>query len=231
MSSALKPAVVRWRDIVSEELASAKAPMPTNLVLALIQQESGGQPGLVAGVGAGDGSHAAGLMKCIEAVRVDYNRLTGGGVSQADLRGADVESARKQVRVGVWLLARKWGQVRAYLDANGGPTDTRNVALLADNAYAMGWGSLKRQLVNLEAAGRPLTEDALVAHNPEWGRPANDPLRHARVVWARYEAAEGTVGPIPAPLPEEEAERPFAYMAGAAALALVVIVVLALAKR
>lgn len=190
--------VESWRQLVEAIVSRQKPPFDPNLVLAVIQQESGGRAGVRAGVGAGDGSHASGLMQCIGSVVTDYNSVhksrpcPAGAMTDGSLLGS-----AWQVEVGVWLLARKHSQVRAYAAKYQPdyPLDSANRTLLADCAYAMGWAALRSKLDTLRSEGKLLTFGNLRTRFPDWGKNStgkwiNRPLHHATVVYGRWAKAD-----------------------------------------
>jgi hypothetical protein len=165
-----------------------------------MQQESGGKAGVQAYAKAGDGSYARGLMQCIKSVTDDYNKTHQTHYDHKSVMGGTSQAAaRIQIRVGIWLLRRKQGQVEKWLTkrVQGTPAH-RDVVMIGDTAYAMGWGATRKKLQKLEAEGLPLTFDSLAEHFPMWGysqkreKWINRPLKHARGTWKRYQAAEGS---------------------------------------
>lgn len=194
--------VERFRGVVAEEVAAASSPVPVNIALAVIEHESGGRIGVQAYAKAGDGSYARGLMQCIKAVTDSYNTAHGTSIHHDSVMGGEHWSdARLQVRVGLWLLGRKWKQVAEWLQARGVSPELADWARIADTAYAMGWGASKKKLEQLEAEGRPLTFDELAEAFPKWGyseskaKWINRPILHAEKIWARYlEAEEDAAG-------------------------------------
>lgn len=229
--------VARWRPLVTEELARVSSPIPVGVVLAVIQLESAGEAGLKASRKAGDGSYAIGLMQCIQSAIDTYNAATGASVRYEWLGGESDESARYQVRVGIWLLGRAWANVREYVEEHEQATPALDqLVRLGDCAYAMGWGGLKAKLEDLTERGLPATYGSLESEFPTWGQPANNPLRHARTVWALYlsDSGQSVVTPSTPSKPELEVAKPprlFLHKAGAAAaLAAAVALVLWLLK-
>lgn len=196
--SAFRASVERWRSLAESEVVFNKARFTPNLALAVVQQESGGKPGVKAYAKAGDGSYAMGLMQCIKSVTDDYNKTHGTSYDhESVMGGTSLAAAQIQLRVGIWLLNRKHAQVRNWLsDRIGGEPAHRDVTMLADTAYAMGWGATRKKLTTLQTEKLPLTFDALAERFPKWGwsekrqRWINNPLKHARGTWSRYQAGE-----------------------------------------
>lgn len=133
--------VERWRDLVLDELRLAGSHLDAELVLALISQESGGDPNAAVERGA----RATGLMQVTTAGKHPslefYNQRSGASITP-DVFAAD---ARLQIRVGTWLLDHYRNQVDVQLFANRRattPVAQLNRAQLADHAYAEGMGTL-----------------------------------------------------------------------------------------
>lgn len=198
MSGPFRASVERWRGLTEKEVSRVNARFTANLALAVVQQESGGKAGVKAYARAGDGSYAMGLMQCIKSVTDDYNKTHGTSYDHDSVMGGTSQAAAQiQVRVGVWLLQRKHAQVSKWLRKRFGTEPPhRDVTMLADTAYAMGWGATRERLTMLEAEGLPLTFDSLAERFPLWGyskkkaKWINNPVKHARGTWKRYRAGE-----------------------------------------
>jgi len=192
----VKSAVEKWRSLVEDECKRASAWHLVNLVLSIIQQESGGKAGVTAYARAGDGSYARGLMQVIGSVTSDYNRAHNTEYDhEADMGGTTPTAARLQIRVGLWLVMRKQAQVSNYLPDGASFAD---IARIADTAYAMGWGATRTKLNKLKVEGLPLTFASLAERFPKWGwsekkqKWINRPLHHAQTIYERYLKAEKT---------------------------------------
>jgi hypothetical protein len=199
--------VERWRALVNQE----RRDMPADLVLSVIQQESGGKPGAISArrtrycvklpssylapaVSGIKACNALGLMQVIPKNIESYNThiTPDDPIAFEDMIGK--KDARKQIRVGVWVLRNSLAWLNSYDPKlfpwpKGKLTDDQ--ARLGLCVYAIGPASTKIQLDGLRVSGRPLTFDSLASFAPEWGAPANRPIHYAGTVWDRYTAYAG----------------------------------------
>lgn len=232
--SALEPSVSRWAAIVRAELARAKLlqVLPVNFVLSLIQQESGGRPGRVANEGAGDGSHASGLMQVIGSTLAGYNTAhPSAPVLLAEMRGTSTADAAKQIRVGVWVFSRERAKAISWLAAHSIKSpDWKDVLRLADTGYARGWGHTEARLEKLAVSGGDFSWERFAEAFPDpWDGTRNRPIFHASRIWERFKTAEleHPSGEGYSPTLEEAPERPFPPMLTTWLIALLFAVVLA----
>lgn len=188
------PAVERWRPLVA-----ASAPrFLVDFVLSIIQNESGGRPGLAArrktkyaqqlpsrAGGQVEEKRALGLMQTIPIVIKDYNSQAEHETAYYDdMTGSTTAAAQKQIDVGVWTLNNNIRAVERATGkqlAQGGKIDLDLMKLVLV-AYAWGIGRLKRKLAELGEAGKAPTFKNLAATWPELGKPANRPIFYANKI-------------------------------------------------
>lgn len=165
----------RWEPVAQAELDRHKCPLPVDLVLALIDRESSGIPGIVNAT-----SGAMGLMQVMPVVVRDYNAATGDGITRGELTGKTDADAEKQIRIGVWVLLRFWRSAYKYLSGRTSVMKADDLARIADLFYVAGPGQTQRKLNTLQNP----TWDAVQERFPEWNA-----LPHPRYVFARTNTA------------------------------------------
>lgn len=165
----------QWEAMAQAELARHKCPLPVDLVLAVIDRESSGMPGLVNAQ-----SGAMGLMQVMPVVVRDYNAATGDAISHDALKGKTEGDALKQIRIGVWVLVRFWRSAYKYLSGRSDVMKADDLARIADLFYVAGPGATQRKLNTLEHP----TWDAIETTYPDWNA-----LPHPRFVFARLNTA------------------------------------------
>lgn len=165
----------RWEPIAQAELDRHKCPLPVDLVLALIDRESSGIPGLVNAQ-----SGAMGLGQVMPVVVRDYNAVTGDNISHEDLKGKSDADAEKQIRIAVWVLLRFWRSAHRYLIRRNPNHNPDDLARIADLFYVAGPGATQRKLNTLENPTWQAIEDRF----PEWNA-----LPHPRFVFSRTNTA------------------------------------------
>lgn len=165
----------RWEPIAQAELDLHKCPLPVDLVLALIDRESSGIPGLVNAQ-----SGAMGLGQVMPIVVRDYNAVTGDNISHADLKGKTDTDAEKQIRISVWVLLRFWRSAHRYLTRRNPNHNPDDLARIADLFYVAGPGATQKKL---NALASP-TWAAIQDRYPDWNA-----LPHPRFVFARTDTA------------------------------------------
>lgn len=211
--------VEQWRQYVIWEGGGA----PPDLILSIINNESGGKSGEPAGVktkyhrdiekragGTRLVKRAYGLMQCIPLVILDFNKAhPKNPVYWEDMSGTDGNSGRLQIRVGCWLfnnmvraLHRDFPQEYPGTNAGNASPEQLTAALVA---YARGYGALREKLNILKSKGLPLTQAQLHESFPLWGyshkeeRWVNRPLYYSAKVWRLYlrnkTGAPGTLPP------------------------------------
>jgi len=151
--------------------------IPLDLVLSIIQRESGGHVGIKGGIvkqpvelptdkGAKQlFALEAGLMQTIPAVVEMYNKTQSPTITIEDLIGHDERAARQQIRVGCWFFAlivaklHKFDPVRFPGASPGNATEQQLQLALA--GYNAGWGALENALSILKQLRQPLTAKAI----------------------------------------------------------------------
>jgi len=184
---AFRPPVERWRGT-----AAAVSPpgLPVDLVLAEIELESGGKPGICSS------ANACGLMQVKPSVVLQYN-ASHKPIPFDRMRGTTPEAAADQIRIGAWLLdhhlriMNKREPARAPYPA-GPVTDWQ--ARAADLRYSHGGGAFDRLRAAARTAGFPDDFDGWreyqQTHNPSW--TSENPFFHAFAAWELAQAAGGT---------------------------------------
>jgi hypothetical protein len=164
-------AVLQWEPAVRAELAARGIPLPVELILAVIRVESGGKAGTVNPHG-----HASGLMQILPITLKDFNQRHGTAYPLEDLQGQSDDSIRKQIQVGVDVLARYWKKAYKYLSnrAGGGNVPIDDLARIADLFYRAGPGATRKKLDKLS---NPTWIDIQAAF-PDWA-----PLKHPKRVF------------------------------------------------
>lgn len=97
--------VERWRAAAQAELSRQRLPLPTELVLAVIKKESGGDQSAISSVGA------MGLMQVMPNTLRWYNDSKGTKYTDAQFK----QSAALQIKVGIWVLKGFWQSAYRYL--------------------------------------------------------------------------------------------------------------------
>jgi soluble lytic murein transglycosylase-like protein len=135
--------------------------LPVELILAVLQRESGGHAGEV-----NPKSGASGLMQVMPIALKDYNQRNGTAHTMADMRGKDNASGRKQIEVGIGVLAHFWKSAYKYLSKRYGasPVPIDELAIIADLFFAAGPGATQSKLNPLN----PPTWAAVQAAYPTW---------------------------------------------------------------
>lgn len=140
------PRVERWRSIVSEV-----SDLPADLILAIIELESGGVAGRCSS------ANACGLMQVKPSVVETYNR-SHRPISFDRMRGHNTDDARAQIAIGSWFLevqlknAHRMDPARAPWPE--GPITPWQIHA-ADLAYARGPGAFQELRRRANAAGYP----------------------------------------------------------------------------
>lgn len=231
--SVFRKNVERWRTVVAEELAARKYPMPVDLVLSTIENESKGKVGTV-----NTGSGASGIMQVRPATLDTYNANNKSAkVTLAQLRGTSSAAARAQIRVGLWVLNHYWKKVRGwYQKYQAEPPAFIDQALFGDSSYLLGWGNVKPKMDQLLAAKKPVEWTVCASTWPGWGGLSNRPIGRGQEIWNRYIQAGGDAGgggadPDVDPDPDDDLDddvedsRPFVPTAAGETAALVCVVV------
>jgi hypothetical protein len=163
-----------WAPIVISELAKQSVPLPLSLILSLIDVESNGFPGLV-----NKKSGAAGLMQVMPFVVDDFNKAhKGANYGPTDMRGKTDLDAKKQIRVGIWILSQFWKSANRYLSKRFSSVPVDELAKIADLFYVAGPGATRKRLDKLE---NPVFSN-VEATFPKWNA-----LPHPRRVFDRFQ--------------------------------------------
>lgn len=162
--------VKQWEPIVSEELSARGVPLPNDLILRLIQKESGGKAGVVR-----KGGSDSGLMQVLPNTLKDFNKRNGTNYTIEDLRGKDDASARIQIRVGIGVISHYWRRAYRYMNDRGvQDINIDDLAHIADLFYRAGPGATMKQLDKLSSLTWPTIDAAF----PDW-----PPMKHPRSVF------------------------------------------------
>jgi hypothetical protein len=116
---------------VERELQLQKCPLPSGLILALIDRESSGVPGIVNAK-----SGAAGLMQVMPIALDSYNKTHAQKFAPADLQ--DRVNGIAQIRIGVWVLGQFWRAAHGWLSTKLAAVPIDELARFADLFYAAG---------------------------------------------------------------------------------------------
>lgn len=159
----------QWTPVIIKEIATMGLPFPPALVLAVIDVESQGVPGLV-----NAHSGASGLMQVMPSALDWYNRSHSLKFNMADMRSKSGGPA--QIRVGTWLIGQFWRIAYAYLSKRMGSVPIDQLARIADLMYAAGPGCIRRMMDKIPTATFEAFEERY---------PKSDALPHPRRVYDR----------------------------------------------
>jgi hypothetical protein len=169
-----RKSVLRWSPVVDAELVRANVPLPRDLILAIIDVESRGVPGLT-----NPKSGASGLMQIMPGTLNSYNDAhSSAPISIEELRSSGAVAAVAQIRVGLWVLATYWKSAYKYLAGRLSTIPIDELSRIADLFYVAGPGATRRRLDKLSV--------------PSWGGlqaafPSWNALPHPRNVFAHFE--------------------------------------------
>jgi len=225
--------IERWRQFANWESKD----IPTDLVLSIINNESGGQAGIKSTVntkaadlptdsgGSITVNNAMGLMQVIPPNVAAWNQNKTPTVTYEDMTGHDERAVRLQIKLGSSIFAssvyqlHKFDPVEFPGSSPGGATPEQ--LKLALVAYAIGAGKkggdrgLIPKLERLREMKRPLTLEALKVNFPKWGyseskqKWINRPTHAATKVWTNYKRY-GVGAPTPGPpAPGLPGKKPF----------------------
>jgi len=202
--------IERWRTFANWESRD----IPTDLVLSIIDHESGGVPGEKSQATTKPGviltdsgseityNRALGLMQVIPPNIESWNKHKTPKVTFEDMSGDDEKAVRLQIRLGSSIFANSLFALHRFDPVefparSPGEASSRQLQL-ALVAYAIGPGNpggqkgLIPKLERLKELKRPLTLEALKATFPRWGYSEkkqawiNRPLKAAEKVWADF---------------------------------------------
>lgn len=190
--------------------------IPVDLVLAMVDQESNGQIGIIGKVKIKDVAqlplenggvskpinHALGLMQIIPSHVLSWNQSKTPIIYYDDMIGKDERAARLQMRIGCSYYANLVNRLHSF-DAKAFPSKSPGNASseqlkLALVAYRMGPGreggkrGLIPRLEQLKAQKLPLTLIQLKRSFPNWGysqkkeRWINKPFYYTQKIWQMY---------------------------------------------
>jgi hypothetical protein len=204
-----------WRQIAEIEGED----LPVDLLLAVIQAESGGEAGVKsrqtthpATVGGKKLQNAYGLMQVTPRLIAAWNsQVKDPVVTLADLEGTDERAARVQVRIGASYLRNQFARLANYSPTflNDPMAASLDQTALALAAYRMGWYGLRQKLDELQAVGQPLTWRTIAERWPTWGTvngsQPNKPIYYVDRVMRAY-LAQGEPQPQIATTPSRAPE-------------------------
>jgi len=161
--------VERFRPQVTTELSRGNYPFPPELILAVIQAESGGTPGQV-----NPKSGASGLMQIMPIALKDYNQRNKTKLKMDDMKAKTSEAIFLQIRVGIDILGQYWKQAYKFLEPRLTTVQLDDLGPVSSIFYVAGQGAAKKRLAVLEHP----TFAAIAKRYPEWNA-----LAYARKVW------------------------------------------------
>lgn len=188
--------VERWREWATWEAKD----VPVDLLLAIVQAESDGKPGVKS---AGPSNCAdlptdAGQVETIcndlglcqispQTAQFFNSHAPPPGLTLDDLTGSDERAVRQQLRAGAWYLAYcSAGLNQSYpqrFKAKSIADADDNQIKVALAAYGAGLGGTREKLAILSARRLPLTFVQLSASFPDWHG-----LKGANKKWSIYSA-------------------------------------------
>lgn len=151
--------ISKWEPLVLSELASQGVPLPSSLILAVIKVESNGNAGVV-----NPKSGASGLMQVMPGTLTDFNQRHGKNYPLSVMRSSSDADAKKQIEVGVAVLAHYWKRAYKYLKERLGDVPIDELGHIADLFYAAGPGATMKKLDKLSIP----TWEAVKQAFPSW---------------------------------------------------------------
>lgn len=133
---------MKWAAIASEEINRQRLPFPPELILALVDCESGGISGVV-----NPKSGASGLMQVMPIALESFNSVHSVKYDISDLR--DSSNPVAQIRVGTWILGQFWRNAFDYLSKRLQTIPIDELARISDLFYAAGPRAVKEKLETL----------------------------------------------------------------------------------
>ena len=190
--------VERYREIV-QELAPDYL---TDIVLAIIENESEGQAGIIAteetvnpanlptdNHGIVRVKRALGLMQVIPTNIVAWNQSHARQLTWEDMTGHDMAAAAAQIQIGVYILKMSIDGVIRLIGRNQINEDTLKLGLVA---YSYGIGHLREKFSEMKKDGLYLSFANLSEYFPTFGAPKNRPIHFANVTWSRATGQTGS---------------------------------------
>lgn len=147
-----------WASTAQQELKNQNIPLPVELILAVIDIESSGVPGLV-----NKKSGASGLMQVMPIVVEDYNKAHPKNQTTIK-RMRESTMGPEQIRVGVWILGRFWKSAYKYLKSRLENVPIDELMKIADLFYVAGPGATRKKLDKLDV---PIWSNILKKYS-EW---------------------------------------------------------------
>ena len=136
--------VLKWAPLVAEQLTAQGVPLPASLILAVINVESNGKAGIV-----NPKSGASGLMQVMPGTLTDYNQRHGKNYPLSAMRSPLESDAKKQIEVGIAVLAHYWKRAYKYLKSRLGEVPIDELGHIADLFYTAGPGATIKKLDKL----------------------------------------------------------------------------------
>jgi len=181
--------VERWRTLVTTELGGQGSSIPPELILSIIQQESGGSASAF-----NSGSKAAGLMQVKPIVVETFNSNNGKSYTAENM----LEPA-KNLKVGIWLVRHNFKKCKEFFHDNGLTLTDYSLARLALLGYRMGWPATEAKLEKMVDAGaQKITYASFKAKHLKWGwsekkqKWLNQPFYYVDTIFVRA----GALAPI-----------------------------------
>lgn len=169
--------VEKWRNLAQSEIDKSGVPLPVELALAIIKNESGGRVGAV-----NPTANDSGLMQVVPISLKWYNQKHARKYTMNDLQGKSDSSARIQIRIGLWVLASWWRIAYRYLKKRRPTVPLDDLARIADLFYARGQAGARRKIDKVAP-----NFEAIESAYPDWR-----PVGHARRIWALTNKAGAT---------------------------------------
>jgi hypothetical protein len=189
-------AVEKLEPIAAPIVASMLGKQWLPVVLAIIEHESGGEPGIKANKetkfsrvlrtrtgGSITVKHAYGLMQTIPTVILDYENSRGTKIFFEDISGKGQAECETQIKIGCWLLRRFKQRIQQVVKVykSDGTIDPDGLGFVC-MAYAIGARPVIDALMILINDKIELTLENLEKRVPYLGKPANAPFKYARAI-------------------------------------------------
>lgn len=169
-----KRSVLRWQNDVQMEIDSGGYPFPSDFILAIMQAESGGHPGLVSPAGA------SGLMQVMPGTLKEYNKHNKPSISLARLRSKADAAGPDQIRTGLWVIGRYIKTASNYLSSRTNTVPIGDLIKVSLVMYNAGPGATRAKMDKTDP-----TYAALASRYPKWS-PVE---RYVPKVWGSLESA------------------------------------------
>lgn len=174
--------VERWRDSAQTEIDAVNAPFPVEYVLAVMQVESQGKPGLISSAGA------AGLMQVMPNTCKMYNKNNPSRRVQFDtLKSHAMTDGPAQIRVGLWVMMHYMRLGFQWITKTNPAPPINDIVQISDIMYVAGPGRVYKKFGKLSDR----TFANCVSVDPDW-----QPFAHPRKVW-KYSTDNGAQWDLP----------------------------------